>query len=569
MSYLNSAQILRVAVATGTATLIAGSGTSKGYVDGTGTAARFNDVRGVALDRASGILYVADSGNNLIRKVVIGSGVVTTLAGATTAGSADGMGTVARFNKPWGLAYDGSASLYVADQDGTTIRKIDVASTLVSTISGAYMTKGSQDGSSTTARFYAPTGLTFDGAGNLFITDGAAGTIRRLALATGQVTTFAGLYGTGTSVDGVGSAARLQLPQAIVWDGAADLYFTESYTVRKVALATADVKTVAGATFHSGNTDGAGTTARFAGPAGMAAADFGTLYLADRGNSRIRKIDLMSRQVTTFAGGAAGTGPLDGTGTAARFGQPQAVTWDGRGTLYVADTFGRVIRKIVIATAEVSTLAGTAMMSGNTDGVGAAARFTYPTGIAADGAGNVFVADSSSRLLRKIVAATGEVTTIGTAGYPPLDGTGPAARFAGVEDVVSDRAGNVYIVDSHTIRKLVVATNEVTTLAGGAGTLMVVDGVGAAASFLSPKSITYDGVGNLFISESSAGVALVRKLSMQTLAVKTVAGKSAHGVQLGALPGSLNQPRAVAVVPGFGLAISDELENSILLAHGL
>ena len=108
-----------------------------------------------------------------------------------------------------------------------------------------------------------------------------------------------------------------------------------------------------------------------------------------------------------------------------------------------------------------------------------------------------------------------------------------------------------------------------TTLAGGADTLMVIDGLGAAASFLSPESITYDGVGNLFISESSAGVALVRKLSMQTLAVKTVAGKSAHGVQLGALPGSLNQPRAVAVVPGFGLAISDELENSILLAHGL
>lgn len=97
-------------------------------------------------------------------------------------------------------------------------------------------------------------------------------------------------------------------------------------------------------------------------------------------------------------------------------------------------------------------------------------------------------------MLRKIIVATGEVTTIGSTGYPPLDGTGPAARFAGVEDVVSDRAGNFYVVDSRTIRKLVVATNEVTTLAGGASALMVVDGIGAAAGFLVPKSITYDGV---------------------------------------------------------------------------
>lgn len=182
---------------------------------------------------------------------------------------------------------------------------------------------------------------------------------------------------------------------------------------------------------------------------------------------------------------------------------------------------------------------------------------------------NIFVTDSNSRLLRKIVAATGEVTTIGSSGDPPLDGTRPAACFAGVEDVVSDRAGNVDVVDSYASRKLVVATSEVTTLASRAGTLMVVDGIGATAGFLSPKSITYDGVGNLFIAESSPGVAPVRKLNLQSRAVKTVAGKSPPGVQLGALPGSLNHPRAVAAVPGFGLAISAELENSILLAHGL
>src|ERR1700759_3083932 len=186
-----------------------------------------------------------------------------------------------------------------------------------------------------------------------------------------------------------------------------------------------------------GNEDGAGAAAHFYGPFGVAGDNSGNVYVADSGNHTIRKVTA-GGVVTTLAGTAGISGSVDGTGAAARFNGPSSVAGDSTGNIYIADSGNSTIRK---ATADggVTTLAGTAGISGSVDDTGAAARFAFPSGVAADGAGNVYVADSGNSTIRKVTAG-GVVTTLaGTAGISgSVDGTGAAARFESPSAVAVD-----------------------------------------------------------------------------------------------------------------------------------
>ena len=205
--------------------------------------------------------------------------------------------------------------------------------------------------------------------------------------------------------------------------------------------------------------------------------------------------------VTTLAGSAGMSGSADGTGAAARFYGPTYITTDGM-NLYVAEFDNHTIRKIVIATGVVTTLAGSAGMSGSADGTGAAARFNYPYGVTTDGT-NLYVGDFINNAIRKIVISTGFVTTLaGSAGtYGSVDGTGAAARFNMPSGITTDGM-NLYITDSanRTIRKIVIFSGTVTTLAGSAGMSGSADGTGAAARFNCPAGITTDGT-NLYVAD--------------------------------------------------------------------
>ncbi len=213
--------------------------------------------------------------------------------------------------------------------------------------------------------------------------------------------------------------------------------------------------------------------ARFDGGEGVASVGGGSLYVADTNNHTIRQIVLATGAVTTIAGLAQVSGSSDGTGSAARFDNPLGVASDGAGSLYVADSSNDTIRQIVLATGAVTTIAGLAKMVGSSDGTGSAARFNTPVGVVSDGGGNLYVADSKNGTIRKIVLATGAVTTIaGLAGVSgSTDGTGAIARFKLPSGVAGDGAGNLYIADNDngTIRKLVLATAAVTTFAGVPG----------------------------------------------------------------------------------------------------
>jgi hypothetical protein len=209
----------------------------------------------------------------------------------------------------------------------------------------------------------------------------------------------------------------------------------------------------------------------------------------------------LTNTLAPLAGMEYDYGYADSAGTAARFYGPQGITTDGA-NLYVADTYNHTIRKIVIANGEVTTLAGKAGFNGSDDGIGPAARFDYPYGITTDGA-NLYVADTYNHTIRKIVISTGVVTTLaGSAGLAgSSDGTRPAARFYNPRGITTDGA-NLYVGDmwNNTVRKIVISTGEATTLAGSAGQTGSNDGMGAAARFVWPTGVTTDGT-SLYVTD--------------------------------------------------------------------
>jgi sugar lactone lactonase YvrE len=261
------------------------------------------------------------------------------------------------------------------------------------------------------------------------------------------------------------------------------------------AIEPLQVTTLAGSSY--GYADGTGTSARFGGPYGVAVDASGTVYVADNGNHRIRKITISgsTATVSTLAGSTQGF--ADGTGTGARFNLPNSVAVDASGNMYVADANNQRIRKITPA-GEVTTLSGSGT-PGDANGTGTGAQFKSPSGVAVDASGNLYVSDYGNSRIRKVSSA-GEVTTLAgsTAGY--ADGEGTAATFRGPVGVTVDGSGILYVADynNQRIRK-VTSSGVVTTLAGSA--LGSADGTGTSAQFMMPNGVALDGSGNLYVAD--------------------------------------------------------------------
>ncbi|MBP7780191.1 MAG: hypothetical protein KA045_01480 [Burkholderiaceae bacterium] len=507
----------------------------------------FSSAAGIATDSV-GNVYVADTGNQTIRKITP-AGLVSTLAGTPGAnGSANGSAAAARFFFPKGIATDSTGNVYVADTGNQTIRKITPAG-LVSTLAGQPSVSGRSDGIGSEATFFLPSGITTDSAGNVYVADTGNQTIRKITL-DGLVSTLVGTPRVTGSSDGRGSAASFNSPQGIAADSAGNVYVADAFnqTIRKISV-DGLVSTLVGAAGITGSADGRGATAGFSSPSGITTDSLGNVYVADTGNQTIRKITV-DALVSTVAGMTGVSGNVDGGGADARFNSPLGIAADSAGNIYVADTFNRTIRKIT-STGLVSTLAGTGGVFGRADGSGAAARFLSPRGIAADRAGNLYVADADDRTIRK-VTPTGLVSTL--AGMPGVrgnsDGAGAAARFTAPEDIATDNAGNLYVVDkdSHTIRK-VTPDGLVSTLAGTPGVSGSADGTGAAASFnlpqYQPGGIATDSAGNVYVSDT--GNRTIRKITPNGLVITLAGQLGRDGFSAGALPGGLYRPTGLAI----------------------
>ncbi len=322
--------------------------------------------------------------------------IVSTIAGSGTATSTDGTGTAASFNTPWGITLDTSGNLIVSDYYGHKIRMI-TTSTVVTTYAGNGIQFNTNGASTSTSSFQRPNGVVFDSSGNLFIAENHM--IRKITPA-GVVSTLAGNFNS-TSTDGTGTLASFNFPYSIAIDSSDNLYVGENYKVRKVTPA--GVVTTFAGTGAYGNADGATSTATFSQTImGVAVDASNNVFVVDSSNHKIRKIT-QAGVVSTFVGSAtSSSGYADGTGTAALFTSPQGIAIDSGGNFYVTD-FGNggCIRKVTPA-GVVTTIAGSGT-PGSIDGPGNSASFNSSVGLVVDALGNIYVADSGSHKIRKIV----------------------------------------------------------------------------------------------------------------------------------------------------------------------
>lgn len=491
-----SNHVIRRVTASGVVATLAGQMRNRGASDGFGTQASFNYPFGVACD-INGNIFVADTDNHTIRKITP-EGRVTTVAGvALQSGASDGVGTAARFHYPWGLSVDGSGTIYVADTHNEIIRSITPDGT-VKTLAGT-TSFGSHDGVGSDARFSHPSGISVDHAGMIYVADTDNEAIRMVA-PNGVVSTLAGSMPSPGSTDGAGATSRFYLPWGVAVDSHGAVFVADSaHTIRRISLE-GNVTTFAGVAGQPGSADGIGSAAHFSSPSAIAVDANDNLYVADTGNHVIRKIT-QSGFVSTIAGASGQSGTADGTGSQARFYDPIGVTVDSHGNVYVADTYNHLIRMVDQA-GVVTTFAGST--EGGYDGVGRTAEFDYPTGITTDSARNLYVADWGNHSIRKITQA-GVVTTVaGHLGHSGnSDGTGTNAYFDYPSAVAATGNGTLFVTDTdnHTVREIS-ATGRVTTLAGMSGTSGNVDGPGPAARFFYPQAIAVSAAGQVFIADT-------------------------------------------------------------------
>jgi DNA-binding beta-propeller fold protein YncE len=483
----------------GVVKVLAGSGAA-GAGNGTGAGATFNNPNNLSVD-ALGNVYVNDSSNNLIR-VVSPSGVVTTLAGSGAAGAANGTGTAASLNFPYGSAIDPTGNyLYVANTGSYVIQKIDITGYSISPV--------------------LPQGLAID----------STGTIKGTSVYANNTTNYTvsahNAYGAGSTpltITVTGNNYKL-LPPQISYPGAEA--YTAGTAIKPVSPSNAGgavpaayygkTAVFAGSNGVKGSSNGTGTAATFKALQGVTTDAQGNIYVADAGNYLIRKIT-PAGVVTTFAGSGV-KGSANGTGTAATFTNPGGLAIDVAGNIYVADGGDGLVRKITPA-GVVSTVAPTY------------GSFNFPAAVAVDNAGNVYVADGNSAIDK--ITPGGVVTTISSAFNSPF---GVAVNPSGSIIYVSDGSNRVFTL----------TPGGVVTVLAGSGAAGSANGTDTTATFNNPNNITVDVFGNLYVNDSSNN--LVRIVSPGGV-VTTLAGSGAAGAANGiGTAASFNFPFATAIDP--------------------
>jgi uncharacterized protein (TIGR03437 family) len=551
--------VLRLDAATGVLTLVAGNGTW-GYSgdDGSATSAQMYQPRGLAMD-AAGNLYIADLLNQCIRKV--SNGVITTVAGNGTAGFGgdNGPATSAQLNSPYGVAVDAAGNLYIADAGNNRIRK--VTGGVIATVAGNGTTGfGGDGGPATSAQLNNPYGIAVDSAGNLYIADHNNSRIRKVS--NGTITTVAGNGTRGFGGDnGAATSAMLSLPCSVAVDSAGNLYIADyaNYRIRRVSNGT--ITTVAGnGTSGNGGDSGPATSAQFMSPIGIAVDSAGNAYVADWYAHRIRKIS--NGRIATVAGGGSLLGD-NGPAASARFDEPWGVAVDSGGSLYIADLGNQRIRKVTNGV--VTTLAGngTAGFSGD-NGPAASAQLNNPYGVAVDSAGNVYIADSGNDRIRKV--SNGVITTFagnGIVGFSGDNGPATSAELFYPVGVAVDPAGNVYIADADNNRIRKVSNGVITTVAGNGTRGFSGDGgLATSAQLGTTFGMAVDSAGSLYIADASNN--RIRKVSSGV--ITTVVGNGTRGFSGDNGPAAsaeLYAPYGVAVDSAGNLFIADT-ENSLI-----
>jgi sugar lactone lactonase YvrE len=549
----------------------------------------------VAADARGNIYF---SAGNCVFKVDA-AGVLTRAAGSALSAGYSGDGgpaTSALLNQPTGVAVDTSGNLYIADTWNFAIRKV-AASGTISTVAGSGPGNGTRGysgdgGPATSAQLGQPTGVAVDVAGNLYIVDTFNSVIRKVA-ADGTITTAAGNGAYGYSGDGgPATSAQLSAPEGIAVDAAGNFYIADTYNcaIRKVA-ADGGITTVAGNGTRGYSGDGGpATSAQLNYPYGVAVDAVGSLYIADTWNFAIRKVAADGTITTAVGNGTQGYSGDGGPATGAQLGPPQGVAVDAAGTLYIADIFNYVIRKVA-ANGTITTVAGAGIVFDGgfyyylgDGGPAIGAQLIEPRGAAVDAAGNLYIADMIDCRIRK-VAPNGTITTVagnGTYGYSGDGGPATSAQLGQPMGVAVDAVGNLYIADAnnYVIRK-VAANGAISTIAGNGTRGYSGDGgPSTSAELLGPRGLAVDAVGDLYIADygwgcvcsalcappANCAASVIRKVTPRGV-ITTVAGKGITPGYSGdggpATNAQLNDPVGVAVDAAGNLYIADSGNNVI------
>ncbi len=504
---------------------VAGDGTSGFSGDGgPATKAQLSYLSGIAAD-AAGNLFIADTGNSRIRRVST-DGIISTVAGDGTQGfSGDGApATSARLNFPIGVAVDGAGNLYIGDSGNGRIRRVDVNG-IISTVSGDGTPASSGDGGpAVNAQLYYPAFVAVDPGGNLYIT--TRGRVRRIS-ADGIITTVAG--------DGTYSySAPFSSSLGVATDGNGNLYIADGPRVRQVSKAGVITTAAGNGLSYYGGDNGPVAAAQINIGAGLqvgggvAVDREGSLYLADTGNNRVRKVS-PDGIITTVAGnGSAGYSGDGGPAINAQIAIPISVAVDRAGTLYIADTWNFRVRK-VSTEGIITTVAGNGTQGHSGDGGDARnAQIGYPFGLAIGADGSVYIADI---LYVRKVAPDGVITTLAAfyAGAP----AGSSVYDGNVLALAVDSAGNVYATDHVHDRVLQISpAGTITPYAGTGVRGFSGDGGPAGSAQLAiPVALAVDGADNLYIGEwgnTYPGNTRVRKVSAAGI-ISTIAGTGSYG----------------------------------------
>jgi uncharacterized protein (TIGR03437 family) len=586
--------------------VVAGNGIRSGGFSGDGgmaTAARLNSPQRVAVD-AAGNLYVADTANHRIRKVSL-DGTISTVAGTGEAGfSGDkGPATSAQLNWPYGLTVSSSGLLYIADTSNNRVRRVD-ASGAIDTIAGGGSAL-SDGGPAASGSLYQPYDVAVDSSGNLYIADlgnsrvrkvNSQGTISTLASgigharglavdaigtvyvangwgynqilkidSSGNVSVVAGTGAWGFGGDGgPATAASFSAPPGVAVDAAGNLYVADhgNQRVRKIStLGTITTLAGSGQANLSGDGGPAGG-ATLKGPTALAMDSSGSLYIADSGNNRVRKISPQGI-VTTVAGGGTTLGDGGPATSAMLADRVLGLALDPLGNLYIVDTDNHRIRK-VDPRGTITTVAGTGSIPYSAVGDGGAATsadIAYPTAVAADAAGNVYIAEGLGSWYSSIrkVNAQGVITRIagGRPGYAGDGGPATQALLNYPWALATDTTGNLYLADRYNSRVRKITPQGVITTVAGGGTAVGDGGPATSAALNEPLGALADALGNLYIADT--GNNRIRKVSASGV-ISTVAGNGSTSYTADgdlATATGLNAPQGMAVDSAGNLYIAD------------
>jgi uncharacterized repeat protein (TIGR01451 family) len=566
--------VIRKVAANGIITTVAGTGIC-GYSgdNGPATSAQLSVGGGVAVDSA-GNLYIVDYGDCVIRKVSP-SGIITTVAGTGTAGYSgdNGPATSAQLSAPLGVAVDSAGDLYIADNQNDVIREV-TANGIMTTVAGIAHSQGytGDNGPATSAQLNQPGGVAVDSAGNLYIADGVSYVIRKVA-PNGIITTVAGTGYSGYSGDnGPATSAQLSFPEDVAVDSAGNLYIadTSNNRIRDVNLAGIISTLVGSGLSPSAGDGGPPTLAQFSVYSGVGVDGVGNLYIADWLASYVRKVAPAGVISTVAGNGTYGFSGDGGPATSAAINAP-TVTADSAGNIYIFG--GAYIRKID-TNGIITTVAGTGVGGYSGDnGPATSAQiplFYTPLWLAVDSAGNLYFSDDVYNVVRKITPG-GIITTVAgkrsepytQGGYSGDGGPATSAQLGYPTGLAVDAAGSLYIAEAFNYRVRRVAPNGIiSTYAGNGVSGNTGDGGAATSAQLEPGPLTVDPAGNLYIGSGT----VVRVVSpggiINTIAGTGTAGYSGDGGP--ALKAQLN-PYGLAA-DGFGnIYLADGSSNLVRL----